>query len=146
MIKRTTGILVVVAAVIAVLIACRRRFADGIGADHIYVCKPVPGTGGELGGIRRGYREVGRPGYGEVDGPTGPSLAGLRFEQVVTHTEGYTNGAAWVVKLAAGLMKVLDEIRTAGPRPGQIAATKHEEYLMQTSTYHAGSGTPAICE
>jgi hypothetical protein len=40
-------------------------------------------------------------------------------------------------------MKVLDEVRKAGPRPGQIAATKHEDYLMQTAMYHAGSGTPA---
>src|SRR5712691_7159840 len=40
-------------------------------------------------------------------------------------------------------MKVLDEVRKAGPRPGQIAATKHEDYLMQTSMYRAGSGTPA---
>ena len=39
-------------------------------------------------------------------------------------------------------MKVLDEVRKAGPRPGQIAATKHEDYLMQTRMYHAGSGTP----
>jgi len=30
-----------------------------------------------------------------------------------------------------------------GPRPGQIAATKHEDLLMQTSMYNAGSGTPA---
>jgi hypothetical protein len=39
-------------------------------------------------------------------------------------------------------MKVLDEIRKAGPRPAQIAATKHEDYLMQTSMYRVGSGTP----
>jgi len=40
-------------------------------------------------------------------------------------------------------MKVLDEIRKGGPRPGQIAATKHEDLLMQTRMYHAGSGTEA---
>jgi hypothetical protein len=40
-------------------------------------------------------------------------------------------------------MKVLDEIRKNGPRPGQIAATKHEDYLMQSSMYHAGSGAAA---
>src|SRR5258708_8294141 len=38
-------------------------------------------------------------------------------------------------------MKVLDEVRKNGPRPGQIAATKHEDYLMQSTMYHAGSGT-----
>jgi hypothetical protein len=40
-------------------------------------------------------------------------------------------------------MKVLDEIRKAGPRPGQVAATRHEDFLMQTSMYRTGSGTPA---
>jgi len=65
------------------------------------------------------------------------------FEQVVHTPDGYTHGAAWSSTSIAGLMKVLDEIRKAGPRPGQIAATKHEDLLMQTSMYHAGSGTPA---
>jgi hypothetical protein len=64
------------------------------------------------------------------------------FEQVVHKPDGYTHGAAWSSNTIAGLMKVLDEVRKAGPRPGQIAATKHEDYLMQTSMYHAGSGTP----
>ena len=59
------------------------------------------------------------------------------------HTpDGYTHGAAWSSNSISGLMKVLDEVRKAGPRPGQIAATKHEDYLMQSSMYHAGSGTP----
>jgi hypothetical protein len=40
-------------------------------------------------------------------------------------------------------MKVLDEVRKNGPRPGQLAATKHEDLLMQTTLYHVGSGTPA---
>ena len=65
------------------------------------------------------------------------------FEQVVHTPDGYTHGAAWSSTSIAGVMKVLDEIRKAGPRPGQIAATKHEDLLMQTSLYHAGSGTPA---
>jgi hypothetical protein len=65
------------------------------------------------------------------------------FEHVIHTPEGYTHGAAWSSTSIAGLMKVLDEIRKAGPRPGQIAATKHEDLLMQTSMYHAGSGTPA---
>ncbi len=65
------------------------------------------------------------------------------FEQVVHTPEGYTHGAAWESTSIAGLMKVLDEIRKNGPRPGQIAATKHEDLLMQTRLYHAGSGTPA---
>src|SRR5467141_2004477 len=65
------------------------------------------------------------------------------FEQVVHTPDGYTHGAAWSSNSIAGLMKVLDEVRKNGPRPGQIAATKHEDLLMQTSLYHAGSGTPA---
>ena len=64
------------------------------------------------------------------------------FEQVVHTTDGYTHGAAWSSTTISGLMKVLDEVRKAGPRPGQIAATKHEDLLMQSSMYNAGSGTP----
>ena len=65
------------------------------------------------------------------------------FEQVVHTADGFTHGAAWSSNSISGLMKVLDEIRKAGPpRPGQIAATKHEDYLMQTTMYNAGSGTP----
>ena len=65
------------------------------------------------------------------------------FETVVHTPDGYTHGTAWESTSIAGLMKVLDEVRKAGPRPGQIAATKHEDLLMQTSWYHTGSGTPA---
>ncbi len=65
------------------------------------------------------------------------------FENVVHTPEGYTHGSAWSSNSLAGLMKVLDEIRKAGPRPGQIAATRHEDLLMQTTMYHVGSGTPA---
>ncbi len=64
------------------------------------------------------------------------------FEQVVHTPDGFTHGAAWSSNSLAGLMKVLDEVRKNGPRPGQIAATKHEDYLMQTTLYHNGSGTP----
>jgi hypothetical protein len=64
------------------------------------------------------------------------------FEQVVHTPDGFTHGAAWSSNSLAGLMKVLDEVRKNGPRPGQIAATKHEDYLMQSSMYHVGSGTP----
>jgi len=73
----------------------------------------------------------------------GTILSWSTFEQVVHTPDGYTHGAAWSSNSIAGLMKVLDEVRKNGPRPGQIAATKHEDYLMQTTMYHAGSGTPA---
>jgi hypothetical protein len=65
------------------------------------------------------------------------------FEHLVHTPEGYTHGAAWSSGTISGLTKVLDEVRKAGPRPGQIAATKHEDLLMQTRMYQAGSGTEA---
>jgi hypothetical protein len=73
----------------------------------------------------------------------GTILSWATFEQVVHTPDGFTHGAAWSSTTISGLMKVLDEVRRAGPQAGQIAATKHEDYLMQTSMYHAGSGTPA---
>src|SRR6202045_3217669 len=73
----------------------------------------------------------------------GTILSWSTFEQVIHTPDGYTHGAAWSSTSISGLMKVLDEVRKAGPRPGQIAATKHEDYLMQTTMYRAGSGTPA---
>src|SRR5216684_488526 len=71
----------------------------------------------------------------------GTILSYSTFEQVVHTPEGFTHGAAWSSTSIAGLMKVLDEVRKAGPQPGQIAATKHEDYLMQTTMYLAGSGS-----
>jgi hypothetical protein len=73
----------------------------------------------------------------------GTILSWSTFEQIVHTPDGFTHGAAWSSNTLAGLMKVLDEVRKAGPRPGQIAATKHEDYLMQSTMYHAGSGTAA---
>jgi hypothetical protein len=43
------------------------------------------------------------------------------FETVVHTADGYTHGTAWESTSIAGLMKVLDEVRKAGPRPGQDA-------------------------
>jgi hypothetical protein len=73
----------------------------------------------------------------------GTILSWSTFEQVIHTPDGYTHGAAWSSTSISGLMKVLDEIRKAGPRPGQVAATKHEDLLMQSSMYRVGSGTPA---
>src|SRR5712664_1719870 len=66
-----------------------------------------------------------------------------QFQVPRANWDGYSHGAAWSSTSISGLMKVLDEIRKAGPRPGQIAATRHEDFLMQTSMYRMGSGTPA---
>jgi hypothetical protein len=73
----------------------------------------------------------------------GTILGWSTFEQVVHTPDGYTHGAAWSSNSIAGLMKVLDEIRKNGPRPGQIAATRHEDLLMQTRMYHGGGGAEA---
>lgn len=61
------------------------------------------------------------------------------FETLVHTPEGYTHGAAWSSTSLAGLMKVLDEVRKNAPRAPQISATKHEDYLMQTTMYQMGS-------
>src|SRR6266852_5761001 len=53
----------------------------------------------------------------------GSILSWSTFEQVVHTPEGYTHGAAWSSTSISGLMKVLDEVRKNGPRPGQIAST-----------------------
>jgi len=63
------------------------------------------------------------------------------FETLVHTPDGYTHGTAWSSTSIAGLTKVLDEVRKNGPRPGQTAATKHEDYLMQTTMYQMGSGS-----
>ena len=73
----------------------------------------------------------------------GTILSYSTFEHVVHTPEGFTHGAAWSSPSIAGLMKVLDEVRKAGPQPGQVAATRHEDYLMQTSMYAIGAGAPA---
>ena len=73
----------------------------------------------------------------------GTILSWSTFEQVIHTPDGYTHGAAWSSTSISGLMKVLDEIRKSGPRPGQVAATKHEDLLMQSTMYRVGSGTPA---
>jgi len=70
----------------------------------------------------------------------GTILGWSTFEQIVHTPDGYTHGSAWSSTSLSGLMKVLDEIRKVGPRPGQIAATKHEDLLMQTAMYHAAAG------
>ena len=71
----------------------------------------------------------------------GTILSYSTFEAIVHTPEGYTHGAAWSSSSIAGLMKVLDEVRKNPQQPGQIAATKHEDYLMQTSMYAMGTGS-----
>ncbi|HVS88707.1 MAG TPA: hypothetical protein VHF01_10880 [Candidatus Acidoferrum sp.] len=63
------------------------------------------------------------------------------FETMVHTPDGYTNGSSWSSNSLAGIMCVLDELRKGGPRPGQLAATKHEDYLMQSTMHHASTVT-----
>ena len=59
------------------------------------------------------------------------------FETVVHTPDGMTHGSWWQATNLAGIMRVLDEIRKAGPRPAQIASTKHEDMLMHTTVVFA---------
>ena len=63
------------------------------------------------------------------------------FETVVHTPDGYTHGTTWSSNSLAGITRVLDELRKGGPRPGQIAATKHEDLLMQSTMHHASAVT-----
>jgi hypothetical protein len=54
------------------------------------------------------------------------------FENIVHTPDGMTHGAWWQATTLTGITRVLDEIRKAGPRPGQIAATKHQDFLMHS--------------
>jgi len=70
----------------------------------------------------------------------GTIIAWSTFENVVHTPEGFTNGASWSSTSIAGIIRVLDELRKGGPRAGQIAATKHEDLLLQSTLYQAASG------
>jgi hypothetical protein len=63
------------------------------------------------------------------------------FETIVHTHDGSTHGSVWSSNSLAGITRVLDELRKGGPRPGQIAATKHEDLLMQSTMHHASSVT-----
>ncbi len=58
------------------------------------------------------------------------------FENIVHTPDGMTHGTVWSSPSLAGITRVLDEIRKGGPRPAQIAATKHEDFLMRTVYAH----------
>lgn len=61
------------------------------------------------------------------------------FENIVHTPDGMTHGAWWSSTSLAGITRVLDELRKGGPRAGQVAATKHEDFLMRT-VYSRTSG------
>jgi hypothetical protein len=69
----------------------------------------------------------------------GTILGWGNFENIVHTPDGMTHGSWWSSTSLAGITRVLDELRKAPPRPGQIAATKHEDYLMRSVYFHAAS-------
>jgi hypothetical protein len=73
----------------------------------------------------------------------GTLLSYSTFETIVHTPEGYTHGSAWSSTTIAGLMKVLDEVRKVGPQPGQLASTKHEDFLMTSTLHTAAAGGAA---
>ena len=70
----------------------------------------------------------------------GTILGYSTFESVIHTPDGYTHGSVWQSHTMAGLMKVLDELRKNGPQKGQLASTKHEDLLLQSNMYAAGTG------
>lgn len=65
----------------------------------------------------------------------GTLVSWSNFENIVHTPDGMTHGTTWSSTSLAGITRVLDEIRKGGPRPGQIAATKHEDFVMRTVYY-----------
>jgi hypothetical protein len=143
MLKRITGTLVVVAAIIAMVVAVPVAFSQMEQSQPVYTFVSqfqIPRA--NWAAYSEDSEKTIVP-IMEKLAADGTLVGWSTFEHVVHTPDGYTHGAAWESTTLSGLMKVLDEVRKAGPRPGQIAATKHEDYLMQTTSYHSGSGTPA---
>lgn len=59
------------------------------------------------------------------------------FESVVHTPDGMTHGSWWQATSFKGILRVLDELRKAGPRPAREAATKHEDALLHTNVIFA---------
>ena len=143
MIKRIAGILVMAAAAIAMVVAVPVAFSQMEQSQPVYTFVSqfqVPRANWAA------YSEDSEKSIVPIMeklAADGTLVSWSTFEHVVHTPDGYTHGAAWTSPTLSGLMKVLDEVRKAGPRPGQIAATKHEDFLLQSRTYHAGTGTSA---
>ncbi len=136
--KRIAGPLLFVLAVMLVPAALPQMESTSI----VYTYVSQFQVRGRIGRPTGGYREDVRSGCEKMLAD-GIILSWSTFEQAVHTTDGYTHGAAWSSNSIAGLMKALDEIRKNGPRPAQIAATKHEDFLMQARMYHGGNGSQA---
>lgn len=143
MLKRITGILVIAVAVIATMFAVPAAFSQVEQQPPVYTFVSQFAVPRANWAAYSEDSEKSIVPIMEKLAADGTLVSWSTFEHVVHTPDGYTHGAAWSSPTLAGLMKVLDEVRKAGPRPGQIAATKHEDFLMQSTMYHAGSGTSA---
>ena len=61
------------------------------------------------------------------------------FENIVHTPDGMTHGTWWQAANLVGVTRVLDELRKGGPRPSQIAATKHEDALLRSVYFRAAA-------
>ncbi len=139
MLKWIAGLLVVVSAVILVPAAVSQM--ESAQPVYTYVSQfqiPRANWAAYAEGAEKSFIPI--AGKAAADGSI---VSWSTFESVIHTPDGYTHGAVWSSNTISGLMKVLDELRKAGPQPAQIASTKHEDLLMQTRMYHVGSGTPA---
>lgn len=68
------------------------------------------------------------------------TLTGWSNTETIVHTpDGMTHATAWGSTSLVGITRVLDELRKIGPRPSQIAATKHEDILLRTVYSHTST-------
>ena len=135
MLKRIAGLLVVVLAV----------FSAPVALTQLEPAQPVYTYVSQFQVPRANWAQVAE----DTDKTTVPVMERLMadgtivgwstFETIVHTSDGYTHGAAWSSNSLAGIMRALDELRKGGPRPGQIAATKHEDLLMRSTMHHASA-------
>jgi hypothetical protein len=68
------------------------------------------------------------------------TITGWANTETIVHTpDGMTHATAWSSTSLVGITRVLDELRKIGPRPGQIAATKHEDVLLHSVYSHTSA-------
>ena len=137
MLKRIAGLLVVVLAVVAVPIAFSQM--ESAQPVYTYVSQfqvPRANWAQFVEDNEKTFVSI-----AEKFMADGTLVGWSTFENMVHTPDGYTHGTVWSSNTLAGLNRVLDELRKGGPRPGQIASTKHQDLLMQSTQYHASTVT-----
>lgn len=132
MLKRIAGVLVVLAALVAVPVAFS-QMEQGQPPVYTYVSQfnvPRANWAQYAADEEKSFLPIANKMLAD-----GSILSYTTFETMVHTSDGYTNGAAWSSPTIAGLMKMLEALRSGGPRPGQVASTKHEDFLMVTTMY-----------